>query len=593
MVNCNKSLRAPTPRKYSISSSMFSTAARRAVAQSAQCASRRSLATSLRSFQELNTRPGTPVTSQPVKRNLGAPPVSPEVKEEAKRINEIPEEPTPKKKKFSLTGFLLKTILLTSVVYGATLFAATKNDKVMDFVIDKDLPYYEELIDFIETGSTAELQRSLGRIKLPSKDQIDQLTSKIEKGSETLIKETKSKLSKKPHYTTPEEQLQKPVEVESVGEVIEKLPMIKLKDGLHDIADESVKSTIQSFNDLIALVDASNVGPKKDALIKNINENVHALTSKLMALNTSLEDELQKRLKSTKTELLSAYTQKELELTQNLLDQFNIEKSNLEKKYKARVTQEVEAAKQAITQAAVNATTMVRVEQTRKFEQMVKQKIDDERDGRLKNLEALNSRLEDLENYAQALEQQAVAASNRGVIQLALNKLKSLIFATDANTPAKFLTPYVKKVDEATAKSDNEVFQLALKELEPLLSNQSNQSILSIPQLLTAWEQLTPELRSASLLPPNAGLLGHVASVIFSKFLLPVKGNKPDGKDIESVIARVNLSLVRGQLDVAVEEVANLKGWSRKLADDWVREARVRLEAEYLISLIDAESKIM
>lgn len=551
----------------------------------------------MRSFQQVKTSPGSPVTSQPVKANATTDPVLPEVKDEVKRINEIPEEPTPKKKKFSFSGFLFKTLFFTSVVYGATLYVATKNDKVMDFVLDNNLPYAEELIDLIETGSVQQLQKSLGRlpqnIKLPSKDQIDELAYKIEKGGETLIKETKSKFGHSSKYTTPEEQLQKPVEVESVGNVIEKLPMIKLKDGLSDYADETVKGTIASFNDLIALVDASNIGSKKDGLIKNINENVHALTSKLVKLSNSLEEELQKKLKTTQTELLSSYTQKELELTQNLLDQFNHEKANLEKKYQARVTEEVEAAKQAITQAAVNATTMVRVEQTKKFESMIKQKIDDEREGRLKNLNALNNRVEDLEKYAQALEEQAVAANNRGVIQLSITKLKSLIFATEANTPAKFLTPYITRIGDATTKSNDEVFSLALNELKPLLEKESNQSILSIPQLLTAWEQLTPELRSASLLPPNAGLLGHVASVIFSKFLLPVKGNKPDGKDIESVIARVNLSLVRGQLDVAVEEVANLKGWSRQLADDWVKEARVRLEAEFLVGLIDVESKIM
>lgn len=574
---------------------MFSAVVRKAVAQSTQSSARRSLATSMRSFQEINTKPGTPVTSQTVKANASAGSVPPLVTEKVKSINKEPEVPTTKKKKFSFTGFLFKTLLVTSVVYGATLYVATKNDKVQDFVIDNGFPYSEELIEWIETGSSRDLQRSLGRlpqnIKLPSRDQIDEFTSKIEKGGETLIKGTKGKLGSKPQYSTPEEQLQKPVEVE--GKEMETLPMIKLKGNLSNLADDTVTGTIASFNELIALVDASNIGPRKEILIKNINENIHALTSKLSKLSNSLEEELEKKLKTTQTQLFSEYTKKELTLTQNLLDQFAQEKSKLEKKYTARVTEEVEAAKKAITQAAVNATTMVRVEQTKKFESMVKQKIDDERDGRLKNLDALNSRLEDLEKYAQALEEQAVAANNRSIIQQSITKLKSLIFASDANTPAKFLTPYVSRINDATAKSNDELFSLALNELKPLLAHESNQSILSLPQLLTAWEQLTPELRSASLLPPNAGLLGHVASVIFSKFLLPVKGNKPDGKDIESVIARVNLSLVRGQLDVAVEEVASLKGWSRRLADDWVKEARVRLEAEFLVGLIDAESKVM
>lgn len=106
-------------------------------------------------------------------------------------------------------------------------------------------------------------------------------------------------------------------------------------------------------------------------------------------------------------------------------------------------------------------------------------------------------------------------------------------------------------------------------------------------------EQLAPELRSASLLPHNAGLLGYVASLLFSKLLMRVKGVKPEGKDIESVIGRVELSLTHGDLDVAVEEVANLKGWTRRLADDWVKEGRKRLEAEFLFGVVDAEAKIL
>ena len=44
-----------------------------------------------------------------------------------------------------------------------------------------------------------------------------------------------------------------------------------------------------------------------------------------------------------------------------------------------------------------------------------------------------------------------------------------------------------------------------------------------------------------------------------------MKGVKEDGKDIESVIGRVESSLARGELDIAVEEAANLKGWSRMI----------------------------
>ena len=224
---------------------------------------------------------------------------------------------------------------------------------------------------------------------------------------------------------------------------------------------------------------------------------------------------------------------------------------------------------------------------------MVKDKIDQERNLRLKNLEAVNSRLEEIEAFATSLEKQITASSSKSAVQHSLSKLKSLLFDTKEDSPATLYKSYVENLESVTSKSGDEVISLAVSELKPVLDGESSQSILTIPQLLTAWEQLSPELRSASLLPPNAGLLGHLSSILFSKLLLPVKGAKPNGKDIESVIARVENSLTRGELDVAVEEVANLKGWSRKLADDWVKEGRKRLEAEFLVELIDAEAKIL
>ena len=132
-----------------------------------------------------------------------------------------------------------------------------------------------------------------------------------------------------------------------------------------------------------------------------------------------------------------------------------------------------------------------------------------------------------------------------------------------------------------------------MKDLYPLVANESTHSVLTNSQLINKWDELTPELRSASLLPPNAGLLGHFASIVFSKLLLPVKGSKPNGKDIESVIGRIDMALTKGDLDVAVEEAANLKGWPRRLADDWVKEGRKRLEVQFLVDVLESESRII
>lgn len=510
-----------------------------------------------------------------------------------------------KKKKFSLFKLLFRTALLTSVVYGGTLYVATKNDKVMDFVIDQQLPYYEELLDIIEKGSFEDLKNKVesllsqaSHLSLPSKDQIDELTHKLEKTSGDLIKETKERLThsgkKSSHSTdaTPAQQLQKPVEIESIKKDIKELPLITLNKEVASSVDDSVKLTIDSINNLIKSIDATAV-PSNPGLINSINEKVLQLAKRVNALTKTFDEELKSKLKVSQTELLSSYTKKELELTENLLHQFTQEKSQLEQKLNARLAQEIEATKDTISQAAVNAVSMVRIEQTKNFEKLITDRVDQERKGRLANLEKLNERLTELEAFSSSLETQLVSNHQKLLIHKSILKLKTLLFSSDPLDRPQLIKPYLENLSKVSADSNDELITLALRDLSQLLANESSQSILTTSQLLSRWEQLVPELRSASLLPPNAGVLGHLSSVIFSKLLISVKGNKPNAKDIESVIGRVESSLIRGDLDLAVEEVANLKGWSRKLADDWVIQSRKRLEAEFLINLIDAESRVL
>lgn len=541
-------------------------------------------------------------TGTPVSRPPPPPPVKTVVPPVPPIVPPAPIKSAPKKKR-TFTGFLFKTLLLASVLYGTTLYVATKNDKVMDIVIDNDLPYSEVIIDFIEKGSIDdiydkfdEIKSKLLKIELKSSSKIGELTSKIEQKTEDLVAETKRKFGNQSNFgttknsknfgTTPAEQLQKPVEIEYIKEKVFRLPLITYGKDI----DPEVKKTIGSFNELISSIDGSNVDPK---VLSKINDNIDALSLKLNSLTKTFTSEVEDRIKVRQTELQSDYTKKELEITQNLLHQYNDEKANLESKLQDQLNQEIRATQETISQAAANAVSLVRIEQTKQFEQLITERIDQERDGRLANLEKLNARLQEIEDYAESLEHQLLSNHQKHLVHRSIVQLKSLILDYPELEPPKILKPFINDLIGISNEVNNELIEEALKNLIPLIGKESTHSILSPAQLLGRWELLTPELRSASLLPPNAGLLGHLASGVFSKLLLPVKGNKPDGKDIESVIGRVEASLLRGELDVAVEEVANLKGWPRKLSDDWVREGRKRLEIEFLLNVIDAESKLL
>ena len=52
------------------------------------------------------------------------------------------------------------------------------------------------------------------------------------------------------------------------------------------------------------------------------------------------------------------------------------------------------------------------------------------------------------------------------------------------------------------------------------------------------------------------------------------KQGSPAGEDVESVLARADDWLARGDLENAAREVNSLKGWAKRLATDWLEDVR-------------------
>jgi mitofilin len=115
--------------------------------------------------------------------------------------------------------------------------------------------------------------------------------------------------------------------------------------------------------------------------------------------------------------------------------------------------------------------------------------------------------------------------------------------------------------------------------------------VLTNAQLSARFKLLEPEIRKASLLPPNAGIAGHVGSIIFSKLLWKKEGN-PVGNDVESIIARTECALTEGRIVDAVQEINQLKGWPKKLAQDWLDEGRKKSEVEFIVGVLSEQSRL-
>ena len=90
--------------------------------------------------------------------------------------------------------------------------------------------------------------------------------------------------------------------------------------------------------------------------------------------------------------------------------------------------------------------------------------------------------------------------------------------------------------------------------------------------------------RRVQLLPDDAGPVSYMFAVGLSYFILPKEGLVP-GQDVEAILARAEHWMREGDLDAAAREVNSLKGWPKRLAKDWLKEATQRLEVEQVVDV--------
>lgn len=452
---------------------------------------------------------------------------------------------------------LFKLTAATTVVYGAGVALATQNNAFNEIFTDK-VPLGEEAVDYAQ--SLLNTTKSEYNIK-NFKDKFSSLenTLSISKASgaqSTTIEAVKE--SPKPKKT------EKPVNKLN-------LPHLSIQ-----AKDSQIQQVIQEFN---AIVNKLNAGQfDKDEKFEKIQQIVKDLDSTLVKLSSKSEEEFNARLK----EEVSA---KEVETLQTLQKSFQATLDQKADQHQKELQQEVIKAKEALEAYYKNQSKLAAIKTQDEFAQLISESVEKERNGKLSQFKDLNNKLENLQKLVLSIDDHLTNAELKVKLQLSLNKLKFKL----QSDKIQDLSNEIKELNVLAKESKNEVITSALNAID---AETVKNGLLTQSQLITRFGLLAPELRSASLLPPYAGVLGHVSAKIFSSLLLKKEGHA-EGKDIESLIARVQNNLINNRLDEAVEEVSQLKGWSRRLADDWIFESRKRLEVEFLVNLIDLESRTL
>ncbi|RKP26916.1 mitochondrial inner membrane protein Mitofilin [Syncephalis pseudoplumigaleata] len=204
----------------------------------------------------------------------------------------------------------------------------------------------------------------------------------------------------------------------------------------------------------------------------------------------------------------------------------------------------------------------------RRWQRDLRLKVDEERVGRLAKLDELAESLKQVEGIAKenATIIDRCALNNRlqivaGALRRALEADQRTAFANELDALRQLAHHYPVLESVVATLSDEVAYRGVDTPLE----------------LTDRFGVVKEQVRRASMVPANGGLVSHAVSTAMSKLIVSKEGYVP-GDDVEAVLARTEYLLGKNDLDHAAREINQLEGWPKTLARDWIKAARQRLE---------------
>ncbi|KAG0294071.1 Formation of crista junctions protein 1 [Linnemannia gamsii] len=318
---------------------------------------------------------------------------------------------------------------------------------------------------------------------------------------------------------------------------------------------------------------------KANEELKHLNERVEALKVEGEAQAATVMAELTEKYKRIVDEKEEHHEGHVSQLKRELANAFEQEKKDaIERELK--IQQEIlrEEQKQELIKYAMDMQ--------RRWVREVKVRVENERGGRLARLDQINLRLKTLER--QGVDNADFLDQSSRTHQLWCG-VKALEKTYEAGERRPFDRELARLKRLAETEKDAEVLKAVLAAVpESVAAN----GVDSVPELMDRFEYVADKVRQASLVPENGGVLAHGMSVVLSKLMFKKHGLVP-GNDVEAILARTEHYLVENDLEQAVRELNQLKGWGKRLAKDWIVAARRRVEVGQAIDVINTHANLV
>ncbi|KAI1392898.1 mitochondrial inner membrane protein-domain-containing protein [Hypoxylon trugodes] len=360
-------------------------------------------------------------------------------------------------------------------------------------------------------------------------------------------------------------------------------------------ADEPVvQDLVKMLNDIITVINADNSDERFSSTIGKAKNELSRVASRIRELKYRAEKDAASQV-ATKVKEFEGAASQLVGHVETVLDaqerqwraEFEEEMRRIQSTYDARIQTELEREKKVNEEKLKNQLLEQAVGLKRQFLREVKDRVEDERNGRLGKLEQLSSAVTELEKLTTGWNDVVDLNLKTQQLHVAVEAVRASL--SDDEHPRPFVRELVALKEIAT---DDPVVNAAIGSINP---SAYQRGIATPSQLIDRFRRVAQEVRKASLLPEDAGVASHASSYVLSRVMFKKQG-LATGDDVESVLTRTQTLLEEGNLDAAAREMNGLQGWARTLSRDWLAEVRKVLEVQQALevnSLLQAPIQLL
>lgn len=357
------------------------------------------------------------------------------------------------------------------------------------------------------------------------------------------------------------------------------IELLNIQDGDETVVQELVKT----FNDIVTVISADENAGKYSAPVAKAKEELQKIGEKISAIRTEARSAAQEELNKAHStfdesakELIRQFEEMRATDIAQFREEFEAEREKLAMAYQDKIHVELQRAQELAEQRLQNELVEQAIELNRKYVHDVKDLVEREREGRLSKLNELSANISELEKLTTGWSNVIDTNLKTQQLQVAVDAVRSVVERTE--TPRPFVRELVA-VKELAA--DDPVVDAAIASINPTAYQRG---IPSTAMIVERFRRVASEVRKASLLPEDAGIASHAASMVLSKVMFK-KDALADGDDVESILVRTESLLEEGQVDAAAREMNALQGWAKILSKDWLADVRRVLEVKQALEV--------